>query len=93
MRAAIELMATGERDLESVVQFLVDHSKPAAVRFAEAFQSSVFRLREFPEMGVERGRFRWLLIGTTGYGLIYTYEENVVRIVSVRSARDPRPFA
>lgn len=47
MRAAIELMATGERDLESVVQFLVDHSKPAAVRFAEAFQSSVFRLRDF----------------------------------------------
>lgn len=44
-------------------------------------------------MCVERGRFRWLLIGTTGYGLFYTCEENVVRIVSVRSARDPRAFA
>lgn len=92
MQATLEITGPAEAELETIVAFLLTYSRPAAERFADEFEAATTTLRLFPFIGVARGTFRWFRIDRTGYGLFYEVESNVVRIVAVRHARDPRPF-
>jgi len=93
VQAAIELDERAEEDLVDIVEFVVGQSATKGHQFAEAYERSVLALRSFPLMGVDRGGLRWLPIGRTGYVLVYEVKGELIRVLAVRHAKDPRPLA
>lgn len=92
MRATIELGPLAEDDLFRIVDFIFEQSAASAWSFVDAYEATLQLLRDFPQLGIEWDGYRRLLIGQSGYRLIYALVDGVVRIVRVEHARTPHPF-
>lgn len=80
-----------ERELEAIVDDLLELSSSAADRFADAFDRTTARLVAFPLSGPAiDDQFRLALVGTTGYVLGYQVADDMVLITSVRHGSQRR---
>lgn len=52
--ARVERTALAEQDIEEILTYLDDHSRPAARRFLKAPKSTTESLSQMPEMGRKR---------------------------------------
>lgn len=53
--ARIERTEQAEKDIDEILDYLDDHSRPAAIRFAKLFKEKTEALSRMPEMGRSRG--------------------------------------
>ena len=89
VRAAVELASEAETDLRQITDFLYELSSAVAWRFVDDYELTIGLLRDFPLIGPARDGYRRLLIGRSGYRLIYVVDPGLVRIVRIEHAKDP----